>query len=174
VISRISAIMMDDGALDLLRTHAHETLQQLTDEVCTEAGVDPAEVYEIVVAGNQTMIQIALGIDPEPLSMAPFTVVARRMPEAPRPTSASPCTARTAVLFPALAPTSALTSSPASSRRGSRSTAGFGSSSTSARTPRSSSARRPRRSRPPRRQARRSKPRRSGAACARPTARSRE
>src|SRR5581483_8410820 len=31
---------------------------------------------------NQTMIQIALGIDPEPLSMAPFTVVTRRMPEA--------------------------------------------------------------------------------------------
>jgi Uncharacterized metal-binding protein len=27
------------------------------------------------------MIQIALGIDPEPLSMAPFTVVTRRMPD---------------------------------------------------------------------------------------------
>jgi uncharacterized 2Fe-2S/4Fe-4S cluster protein (DUF4445 family) len=82
VISRISAIMMDDGALKMLQTHAHETLQQLTDEVCAEAGVEPSEVYEVVVAGNQTMIQIALGIDPEPLSMAPFTVVARRMPEA--------------------------------------------------------------------------------------------
>ncbi len=82
VISRISAIMMDDGALELLQRHAHETLQQLTDEVCAEGGVDPTEVYEVVVAGNQTMIQIALGIDPEPLSMAPFTVVARRMPEA--------------------------------------------------------------------------------------------
>jgi uncharacterized 2Fe-2S/4Fe-4S cluster protein (DUF4445 family) len=82
VISRISAIMMDDGALEMLQRHAHETLQKLTDEVCAEAEVDPAEVYEVVVAGNQTMIQIALGIDPEPLSMAPFTVVARRMPEA--------------------------------------------------------------------------------------------
>ncbi|TMM15715.1 MAG: DUF4445 domain-containing protein [Actinobacteria bacterium] len=81
VISRISAIMMEDGALARLQAHAHETLQQLTDEVCAEADVDPAEVYEIVVAGNQTMIQIALGIDPEPLSMAPFTVVTRRMPE---------------------------------------------------------------------------------------------
>jgi uncharacterized 2Fe-2S/4Fe-4S cluster protein (DUF4445 family) len=82
VISRISAIMMEDDALERLQRHAHETLQQLTDEVCAEADVDPAEVYEIVVAGNQTMIQIALGIDPEPLSMAPFTVVARRMPDA--------------------------------------------------------------------------------------------
>jgi uncharacterized 2Fe-2S/4Fe-4S cluster protein (DUF4445 family) len=81
VISRISAIMMEDGALARLQAHAHETLQQLTDEVCAEADLDPAEVYEVVVAGNQTMIQIALGIDPEPLSMAPFTVVTRRMPE---------------------------------------------------------------------------------------------
>jgi uncharacterized 2Fe-2S/4Fe-4S cluster protein (DUF4445 family) len=103
VISRISAIMMDDDALEMLQRHAHETLQQLTDEVCAEGGVDPAEVYEIVVAGNQTMIQIALGVDPEPLSMAPFTVVARRMPEATasdfgvRVHSRAP-----AVMFPAL------------------------------------------------------------------------
>ena len=81
VISRISAIMMDDDALERLQRHASETLQQLTDEVCAEGDVDPDEVYEIVVTGNQTMIQIALGIDPEPLSMAPFTVVARSLPE---------------------------------------------------------------------------------------------
>src|SRR5207302_2296869 len=41
VISRISAIMMEDGALERLQTHAHETLQQLTDEVCGEAGFEP-------------------------------------------------------------------------------------------------------------------------------------
>jgi uncharacterized 2Fe-2S/4Fe-4S cluster protein (DUF4445 family) len=81
VISRISATMLDPGALALLRQRAHETLTELTTEVCDEAGVDPTEVYEIVVAGNVTMIQIALGIDPEPLSMAPFTIAARRLPE---------------------------------------------------------------------------------------------
>jgi uncharacterized 2Fe-2S/4Fe-4S cluster protein (DUF4445 family) len=103
VISRISAIMMDDGALAMLQTHAHETLQQLTDEVCAEAGVDPAEVYEVVVAGNQTMIQIALGIDPEPLSMAPFTVVARRMPQATAADFGVTVHPRApAVMFPAL------------------------------------------------------------------------
>jgi uncharacterized 2Fe-2S/4Fe-4S cluster protein (DUF4445 family) len=103
VISRISAIMMDDGALEMLQRHAHETLQQLTDEVCAEGGVDPAEVYEVVVAGNQTMIQIALGIDPEPLSMAPFTVVARRMPEATAADFGVTVHRRApAVMFPAL------------------------------------------------------------------------
>jgi uncharacterized 2Fe-2S/4Fe-4S cluster protein (DUF4445 family) len=103
VITRISAIMMDEGALDLLRSHAHETLQQLADEVCGEAGVDLGEVYEIVVAGNQTMIQIALGIDPEPLSMAPFTVATRRMPEATAADFGVGVHRRApAVLFPAL------------------------------------------------------------------------
>lgn len=82
VISRISATMLDPGALDVLRERAHETLDELAREVCEEAGVDPGEVYEIVVTGNQTMIQIALGIDPEPLSMAPFIITARRLPEA--------------------------------------------------------------------------------------------
>jgi uncharacterized 2Fe-2S/4Fe-4S cluster protein (DUF4445 family) len=82
VISRISAVMMDPTALDTLRLRAHETLDQLTREVCDEAGVAPEEVYEIAVTGNVTMIQIALGIDPEPLSMAPFTIVARQLPPA--------------------------------------------------------------------------------------------
>ena len=80
VITRISAVMMDPGALETLRSLAHETLAELAAETCTEAGVEPHEVYEIVVAGNVTMLQLALGIDPEPLSMAPFTIAARELP----------------------------------------------------------------------------------------------
>src|SRR5258707_2365761 len=95
--------MMDDGALDMLRRHAHETLQQLTDEVCAEGGVDPAEVYEVVVAGNQTMVQIALGIDPEPLSMAPFPGVPRQLPAATAADFGVTVHPRApAVMFPAL------------------------------------------------------------------------
>src|SRR5207302_7694208 len=72
-------------------------------EVCDEAGVDPAEVYEIVVTGNVTMIQLALGIDPEPLSMAPFTIAARRLPEARSSDFGVHVHERApAVLFPAL------------------------------------------------------------------------
>ena len=82
VITRISAVMMDPEALGTLRGLAHETLSELAAEVCGEAAVDPSEVYEIVVAGNVTMLQLALGIDPEPLSMAPFTIASRTLPEA--------------------------------------------------------------------------------------------
>jgi uncharacterized 2Fe-2S/4Fe-4S cluster protein (DUF4445 family) len=80
VITRISATMMDDGALAALRERAHETLAELVGEVCTEGGVDPREVYEITVCGNVTMMQLALGVDPEPLSMAPFVVSTHTWP----------------------------------------------------------------------------------------------
>jgi uncharacterized 2Fe-2S/4Fe-4S cluster protein (DUF4445 family) len=82
VISRVSATMLDENALGALEARAHETLDQLAQEVCEEAGADPAEVYEVVVCGNVTMTQLALGIDPEPLSMAPFIVASHDLPPA--------------------------------------------------------------------------------------------
>jgi uncharacterized 2Fe-2S/4Fe-4S cluster protein (DUF4445 family) len=81
VITRISATMMDDLALGALRERAHETMATLCGEVCTEAEVDAREVYEITVCGNVTMMQLALGIDPEPLSMAPFVVATHTFPK---------------------------------------------------------------------------------------------
>ena len=81
VITRISATMMDPAALGRLTALAHETLASLAAEVCAEAGADPADVYEIALAGNATMTHIALGIDPEPLGVAPFILAARLLPE---------------------------------------------------------------------------------------------
>jgi uncharacterized 2Fe-2S/4Fe-4S cluster protein (DUF4445 family) len=81
VISRISATMMDPDALGRLQLRAQETLDALAGEVCEEAGVVRGEVYEVVLAGNMTMTQLVLGIDPEPLSMVPFIVTARELPE---------------------------------------------------------------------------------------------
>jgi uncharacterized 2Fe-2S/4Fe-4S cluster protein (DUF4445 family) len=82
VISRVSATMLDGEALGALEARAHETLDDLAREVCEEAQVAPEEVYEVVLCGNVTMTQLALGIDPEPLSMAPFIVTAHTLPPA--------------------------------------------------------------------------------------------
>ena len=72
VITRISATMMDPAALDRLQAAAGETLATLAAQVCEEGGVDPVHVYEVALAGNATMTALALGIDPEPLGVAPF------------------------------------------------------------------------------------------------------
>jgi uncharacterized 2Fe-2S/4Fe-4S cluster protein (DUF4445 family) len=81
VITRISATMMDPGALDKLQQLAQETLSELAAAVCAEGGVEPDEVYEVALAGNATMTHIVLGIDPEPLGMAPFILSTRLFPE---------------------------------------------------------------------------------------------
>ena len=103
VICRFSATMLDETALARLQDAAHETLSRLAGEVCEEAGVERENVYETVVTGNVTMIQLALGIDPEPLSMAPFTIAARRVPESTAADFGIAVHERApAVLFPAL------------------------------------------------------------------------
>ncbi len=80
VITRISATMMHAEALGRLQEAAGQTLAALASQVCREGGVDPAEVYEVAVAGNATMTALALGIDPEPLGVAPFVMSAAQPP----------------------------------------------------------------------------------------------
>lgn len=80
VITRISATMMDEDVLGRLQRAAGDTLSALAGEVCREAGVDPTHVYEVAVAGNATMTALALGIDPEPLGVAPFVMSAAQPP----------------------------------------------------------------------------------------------
>jgi uncharacterized 2Fe-2S/4Fe-4S cluster protein (DUF4445 family) len=81
VITRISAIMMEPGTLTTLAGLARETLAELTADVCEQAGVGADDVCEVALAGNATMAHIALGIDPEPLGVAPFIMAAREYPE---------------------------------------------------------------------------------------------
>jgi uncharacterized 2Fe-2S/4Fe-4S cluster protein (DUF4445 family) len=80
VISRISATMMDPLAAGLMQTAGLATLNELIAEVCTEAEVSADQVYEIAIAGNATMVEILLGVDPEPVGVAPFITAATKWP----------------------------------------------------------------------------------------------
>lgn len=80
VITRISATMMDPEAAGRLRAAAARTLAELADQVLTESGVAAANVYEVAVAGNATMVALLLGIDPEPLGVAPFIMTHDHFP----------------------------------------------------------------------------------------------
>jgi uncharacterized 2Fe-2S/4Fe-4S cluster protein (DUF4445 family) len=81
VIARISATMLDPAARDKLRQLAQETLAELGTAVCEAGGVPREQVYEVALAGNATMVHLVLGIDPEPLGVAPFIMSARLLPE---------------------------------------------------------------------------------------------
>ncbi len=73
VISRISHATDGPGPLRELQDAALGTLAQLIEEVCAEAGVEPAAIYAAEVAGNSTMLHLLLGIDPSAMAVSPFT-----------------------------------------------------------------------------------------------------
>lgn len=72
VISRVSHTMMEPDGLQELQTRIIETLNDLLDQVTSDSGVARENIYEAVIVGNATMLHILLGIDPEPISVAPF------------------------------------------------------------------------------------------------------
>ena len=80
VITRISATMMDPQALPRLQEAAQATLRELAVEVCDEGGVPLEHVYEVALAGNATMTALVLGIDPEPIGVAPFVMSSATFP----------------------------------------------------------------------------------------------
>ena len=175
VITRISATMMDTEALGRLQDAAGPTLAELARQVCREGGVDPAQVYEVAVAGNATMTALALGIDPEPLGVAPFVMSSAQPPSVLASDVGLALHPRArAFFFPALGRLRRRRHRRrACSPPGWTATSGPGSSSTSAPTARSCSATATRSSPPPPRPGRPSRAARSVAACAPPTARSR-
>jgi uncharacterized 2Fe-2S/4Fe-4S cluster protein (DUF4445 family) len=102
VITRISATMLDASALDKLRDLAQQTLAELATAVCGNSKVQPGEVYEVALAGNATMVHLVLGLDPEPLGVAPFIMAARLLPEVRARDLGVPAhPAARAVVFPA-------------------------------------------------------------------------
>lgn len=80
VISRISAAMMDPQAGGLMQKAALDTFNELISEVCHEAGVSKDQIYELSIAGNATMVQLLLGVDPEPVGVAPFITASQKWP----------------------------------------------------------------------------------------------
>ncbi len=80
VISRISATMMDPQAAGLMQKAALDTFNELISEVCAESGVDKNQIYATSIAGNATMVQLLLGVDPEPVGVAPFITAAQKWP----------------------------------------------------------------------------------------------
>ena len=71
VISRISASV--DGKLDLMTSIIQDALCEMKAKLCKAAGVDPADVSAVAVAGNTVMQHIAVGLPPDTIGVNPFT-----------------------------------------------------------------------------------------------------
>jgi uncharacterized 2Fe-2S/4Fe-4S cluster protein (DUF4445 family) len=75
VISRIRKCREEPKGLAQLQRSIIGAIDEIVDRLTTVSRLDRANVYEIVMAGNTTMQQIACGIDPSALGELPFVPV---------------------------------------------------------------------------------------------------
>lgn len=77
VISRIARTRMEETAAAELQRTVIGTINGLLAEIMGSAGVGREHVYEMVVAGNATMLHLLLGVDAHAISVAPFVCAFR-------------------------------------------------------------------------------------------------
>jgi uncharacterized 2Fe-2S/4Fe-4S cluster protein (DUF4445 family) len=78
VIARISYVIDQPDGLKKMRGAIIEGLNRLIRTVTAEAGLSPADLFELTLVGNTAMHHLFLGIDPRPLGVAPFTPAVHR------------------------------------------------------------------------------------------------
>ncbi len=73
VITRIAACTGSPARVrELQEAAGRRTVRPLLDQACREAGLHTAQLAEITVAGNTTMLHLLAGVDPSPLGTVPF------------------------------------------------------------------------------------------------------
>ena len=80
VISRI-ACCAKPGGLKKLQKAVTATINGIISELLAEAGIEADDVGHMVVAGNTTMIQLLLGLDPKYMRLAPYVPTVSAAPQ---------------------------------------------------------------------------------------------
>ncbi|VFQ45212.1 ASKHA domain-containing protein [Desulfoluna butyratoxydans] len=79
VISRI-IYAEKEGGLERLRQVVVETINEIVGRLLSRSGVDVEEVSTVAIAGNTTMTQLLLGVDPRNIRRAPYVPAANVYP----------------------------------------------------------------------------------------------
>ena len=74
LMSRVSYAMLNEGGTSELTSAVRSALNTLASEAKSEAGVNSAQILEIVFVCNPVMHHLLLGIDPVELGQAPFAL----------------------------------------------------------------------------------------------------
>ncbi len=72
VISRISAVMMDQRNLARLQQMAVGSIEAAVCSLCDTACISPQEISRMTIVGNSTMIHLILGVDPASIGTSPY------------------------------------------------------------------------------------------------------
>ncbi len=79
VITRIN-YCQKPGGLEKLQQVVVTNINNIINRMVAQSGVDTADIGHLMLAGNTTMLQIVLGIDPRYIRLSPYTPVATYIP----------------------------------------------------------------------------------------------
>ncbi|MGI9364098.1 MAG: ASKHA domain-containing protein [Rhizobiaceae bacterium] len=74
VMSRVSYVMMNPEGRQSMTNAVRDAINGLIQNVCSDAGIEPADILDSVFVGNPIMHHLFLGIDPTELGGAPFAL----------------------------------------------------------------------------------------------------
>jgi uncharacterized 2Fe-2S/4Fe-4S cluster protein (DUF4445 family) len=75
VLARITHAMIEPGGLKQLRSAVLASLNQLIAALTDQNKVSLANIYEVVIVGNPTMLHLYQGLDPSAIGVHPFVPV---------------------------------------------------------------------------------------------------
>lgn len=75
VVSRLCFAMKQPRGLRQLQQAVVKGMNEIISECCQEVGFAPSDIYEIVCVGNTAMMHLLLGVNPEPIALAPYVPV---------------------------------------------------------------------------------------------------
>ncbi|RYH03544.1 DUF4445 domain-containing protein [Salipiger sp. IMCC34102] len=74
LMSRVSYAMMNPGGEVEMTASVRAAIDDLTDQIATEAGIEADQILEAVFVCNPVMHHLLLGVDPVELGQAPFAL----------------------------------------------------------------------------------------------------
>ena len=75
LMSRVSYAMVNPDGTQRMHRAIIDGLNELIAEACVDAGIAPSDLVELVIVGNTTMHHLILGVNPQELGGAPFSLV---------------------------------------------------------------------------------------------------
>jgi uncharacterized 2Fe-2S/4Fe-4S cluster protein (DUF4445 family) len=79
VISRINYARRPERLIEL-RDRVLETINHLTEQLCSGNDINQRQIYSIVLAGNTTMVHLLLALPPEYIRLEPYTPTLLKSP----------------------------------------------------------------------------------------------
>jgi len=75
VVSRLCFAMENPNGLRQLQQAVAKGMNEIIAESCQIANASPSDIYELVCVGNTSMLHLLLGVNSEPIALAPYVPV---------------------------------------------------------------------------------------------------